>query len=99
MDTCLPAGRVHQTTVLDNIMFFIYIIKSEKDGRLYKGFTTNIERRLMEHNSGKTKSTSPYKPWKLVYTEEVESREQARKREKYFKSGIGREYLKNTLDL
>jgi putative endonuclease len=80
-------------------MFFIYIIKSEKDGRLYKGFTTDIERRLKEHNSGKTKSSSPYKPWKLVYTEEVESREQARKREKYFKSGIGREYLKNNLDL
>ena len=80
-------------------MFFVYIIKSKKDGRLYKGFTNNLERRLKEHNIGKNKSTSPYKPWDLVYKEEVASREEARKREKYFKSGIGREFIKNILDL
>lgn len=80
-------------------MFFVYVIKSVNNGRLYKGFTTNIEKRLKEHNSGRTRSTSPYKPWILVYYEEVESREEARKREKYLKSGIGREYLKNKLDL
>ena len=80
-------------------MFFVYVIKSVKDGRLYKGFTTDLERRLSDHNSGKNKSTAPYKPWEIAYYEKVTNREEARKREKYFKSGIGREFLKNNLDL
>lgn len=80
-------------------MFFVYIIKSTIDNRLYKGLTTNLETRIHEHNSGKTKSTSPYKPWKLVYFEKFDSRDEARKREKYFKSGIGREFLKHKLNL
>jgi len=80
-------------------MFFVYIIKSTIDNRLYKGFTTDLERRIKEHNSGKNKSTSPYKPWNLVYFEKFTDRIEARKREKYFKTGIGREFLKNKLDL
>jgi putative endonuclease len=80
-------------------MFFVYIIKSTIKNRLYKGFTTDLERRLNEHNSGKNRSTSPYKPWNLVYFEKFTERKEAREREKYFKSGIGREYLKNKLDL
>ena len=43
-------------------MFTVYAIKSELDGRIYVGFTDCIERRLKEHNSGKTKSTKGYKP-------------------------------------
>ena len=78
--------------------YFVYVLKSEKDGRLYKGMTNNIERRIYEHNIGKHKSTRPYKPWELVYQESYDSRIEARKREKYLKSGIGREFLKNKLD-
>lgn len=80
-------------------MFFVYIIKSTIDNRLYKGLTTDLKSRVREHNTGKTKSTKPYKPWKLVYFEKFDSREEAREREKYFKSGIGREFLKNKLNL
>ena len=80
-------------------MFFVYIIKSSIDNRLYKGFTLDLQKRLKEHNLGKNRSTSPYKPWKVVYYEKVETRIEARNREKYFKSGAGREYLKNILDL
>jgi putative endonuclease len=98
LDTCLPAGRVHKQEKRRN-MFIVYVLKSTVDGRLYKGFTRNLDRRLWEHNRGKTKSTKAYGPWQLVYKEEVESREEARKREKYLKSGIGREYLKKILDL
>ena len=79
-------------------MYFAYVLKSTKDGRLYKGMTTDIERRILEHNSGKTKSTRPYGPWELVYSKEFETREQARNHEKWLKSGIGREFLKNILD-
>ena len=72
--------------------YFVYVIKSEINGRLYKGQTSNIENRLKEHNSGKTRSTKGYLPWKLVYFEEFITREEAILREKYFKTGIGREF-------
>ncbi len=79
-------------------MYFVYVIKSQVDQRLYKGLTKNIQVRVDEHNSGKTKSTRPYKPWELVYYEKFVTLDEARRREKYFKSGIGREFLKNKLD-
>jgi putative endonuclease len=78
-------------------MYFVYVIESQKDFRLYKGFTEDLEKRLSEHNSGKTKSTKGFMPWKIVYYEKVNSRIEARSREKYFKSGIGRDYLKEIL--
>ncbi len=77
--------------------YFVYVLESEIDGRLYKGQTSDIEKRLTEHNSGKTKSTKGYKPWKLVYFERYETRDEALLREKYFKTGSGREFLKDLL--
>ena len=77
--------------------YFVYILESEIDGRLYKGQTSDVEKRLTEHNSGKTKSTKGYKPWKLVYFETFETRDEALLREKYFKTGSGREFLKDLL--
>ncbi|WP_262904782.1 GIY-YIG nuclease family protein [Echinicola marina] len=50
---------------------------------------------MREHNAGRTKSTKGYVPWKLIYKEAAESRVIAREREKYWKSGIGKEKLKN----
>ena len=77
--------------------YFVYILESELDGRLYKGQTSDIDKRIKEHTSGKTKSTKGYKPWKLVYFETFETRDEAVLREKYFKTGIGREFLKGKL--
>ena len=78
-------------------MYFVYVIQSKIDNRLYVGFTDNLERRIGEHNSGRTKSTKAYIPWELVYFESVENRIDARKREKYFKSGYGKEQLKRQI--
>jgi len=78
-------------------MYYTYVLKSKLDGRLYKGHTHNLENRIKEHNSGKTFSTKTYVPWELVYFEEFLTREEAVSREKYFKSGVGREYLKNII--
>jgi putative endonuclease len=75
-------------------MYFVYILKSESYNRSYIGISENLVRRLKEHNSGKTKSTKFYRPWKLFYSESFEDRIKAREREKYLKSGIGREYIK-----
>ncbi|MBT3174010.1 MAG: GIY-YIG nuclease family protein [Lentimicrobiaceae bacterium] len=79
-------------------MYFVYVLKSEIENRLYKGMTNDIDRRVYEHNHGKNKSTKPYRPWKLVYKEEFSTFEEARKRELFFKSGFGREQLKKILD-
>jgi putative endonuclease len=75
--------------------YFIYAIKSRVDNRLYIGFTKDLERRIMEHNQGKTKSTKGFRPWDLIYNESAQTRLEARKREKYLKSGCGKEFLKN----
>ena len=74
-------------------MFYVYVLQSQIDGRLYKGLTQNLNERLMQHNKGKTKSTKAFRPWKLLYYESFNSREEAREREKYLKSGIGRELI------
>ncbi len=77
--------------------YVVYAIKSSFDNRIYVGFTDNLERRVKEHNQGKTKSTKGFRPWVLIYEERVETREEARNREKYLKSGCGKEFLKKNL--
>jgi len=74
--------------------YFVYAIRSKKDGRIYVGLSTDPERRLVEHNSGDTKSTRAFKPWSLIYKEFVGTRLQARELEKKLKSGFGKEFLK-----
>jgi putative endonuclease len=91
LNTCLPAGREQQ----QKSMIIVYIIRSELDGRFYVGMTCDLERRLMEHNSKRNFSTKGYTPWKLFFYETYENRIDARKREKYLKSGVGKEYIKN----
>lgn len=69
-----------------NDMYYIYILKSTKVNRYYIGCTSNIARRLNEHNSGKVSSTKAYSPWILIYTENFEDKSDAYKREKEIKS-------------
>ena len=74
-------------------MYYLYVIKNQK-GIFYKGITQNIEHRLYQHNNMGSRWTHNKGPWKLVYKEEYSSRSEAVMREKYFKSGQGREMLK-----
>ena len=60
----------------------------------YVGFSNDPEKRLIEHNNVKTKSTKGYRPWKIFYYEKCESRIEARKRERHLKSGTGKEQIK-----
>jgi len=76
-------------------MYSVYAIKSLKDGRIYIGLSSNVIKRLLEHNFGYVFSTKGYRPWKLIYQEVIGLRKEARKKEKYFKSGVGREFLKS----
>jgi putative endonuclease len=77
--------------------YVIYAIKSRFDNRIYVGFTMNLDKRIKEYNQGTTKSTKGFRPWFLIYNEQVETRLEARKREKYFKSGFGKEFLKKVI--
>jgi putative endonuclease len=77
--------------------FYIYSIVSEKDGVIYVGIATDCQKRLKEHNTGKSKYTSGHKPWRLFYSELVGDAVTARGREKYFKSAAGKRKLKSIL--
>lgn len=73
-------------------MYSIYALHFEKI--IYVGMTDNIERRIREHKNGKTRSTKNRGDFYVEIMEECEDRKSARKREKYWKSGCGKEKLK-----
>ncbi len=73
--------------------YIVYVLSSLKDKKSYVGFTNNIERRLHEHNTGKSNFTKKYLPWEVLYKEEFDSKIEARKREKYLKSSAGRKLI------
>ncbi|WP_256484322.1 GIY-YIG nuclease family protein [Mucilaginibacter flavidus] len=80
-------------------MFYVYVLLSEQYGRRYIGMSNDFEKRLIQHNAGYTKSTKAYRPWKIVYTESFDTLLEAVNREKYLKTGVGREFLDRVLHL
>jgi len=74
--------------------YYSYVLRSLKNGILYKGSTQNIENRLTIHNQGLVNYSSKYTPWELVLVEEFHTRSEAMKREKWYKTGVGREWIK-----
>jgi putative endonuclease len=70
-------------------MYFVYIIQSLRDGNYYTGYTSDLKRRLERHNSGYSKATKKRKPFKLVYCESYQNKNEAIKREYFLKSKIG----------
>jgi putative endonuclease len=78
-------------------MFYFYVLRSEKDGLLYTGATSDLKARLNAHESGRVHSTRNRLPVRLVYYEAGLSQADAFQREKYLKSGPVKRYLKNRL--
>jgi len=78
-------------------MFYIYVIKSESYGNRYVGSTSNVSKRVNEHNHGKCRYTKGRIPWKLVHSEEFTNRSDAMQREKFLKMGQGRKFLDSIL--
>lgn len=78
-------------------MFYVYVLRSQKDKKFYTGFTKNLEKRLLEHNNGLSASTKYRIPFDLVYFEACLNQQDAIHREKYLKSTYGKRYLKNRL--
>lgn len=77
--------------------YFVYVLRSKRDGNLYIGYSDNIERRLEEHNNGKTKSLIRRRPLFIIHKEEFDNELNARRRERFLKSGQGRKILKDIL--
>jgi len=78
-------------------MFYIYILQSLKNGSWYIGYTTDLKKRLSEHNNGKSLATKPFRPYKLIFYETFLNRIDAKNREKYLKSGWGFRTIKKLL--
>ncbi len=78
-------------------MEYVYVLQSLKDKKLYVGYTNNLKRRFSEHNAGRSKVTKERGPFKLLYYEACNQKEDALKRELQLKTGFGRQYLKRRL--
>ena len=75
-------------------MYYVYSMLSLTKNYIYVGISDNPERRIKQHNLGYNKTTKPYKPFSVLMIEKYKTRTEARVREKYLKSGIGKEFLK-----
>lgn len=78
-------------------MYYVYVLRSLVNGRLYTGSTSDLDRRMQEHNSGQSGYTKFTKPFVLVYKEELTTLLESRRRELFLKTGKGREFLKKIL--
>jgi len=78
-------------------MYYVYVLKSLKDRKLYVGHTNDLIERIKQHNQGSEKSTKSRKPFRLLYYEAGNILEDAIRREKSLKTGFGRAYLKRRL--
>jgi putative endonuclease len=77
--------------------WYTYVLESSKDGQWYTGCTGNFRKRLQQHTMGQVTSTKNRTPLRLIYCEVCIEQEDAFRREKYLKTGMGKRYLKNRL--
>ena len=78
-------------------MFYTYVMRSKKDSKWYTGVTNNLRKRFKEHNENRVVSTKNRGPFEVIYYEACINEQDARAREKYLKSGMGKCYIKNRL--
>lgn len=76
-------------------MFYVYVLRSTKSGRLYTGYTYDLRKRLAEHQEGKSPYTKSRGPYELIYYEACMNANDALARDKYLKTGMGKRYFKN----
>lgn len=75
---------------------YVYILQNA-EGLYYTGCTSNLQKRLTEHGSGKSRYTNQHGPYELLYYEACLNSNDAYRREKYLKTGTGKRYIKNRL--
>lgn len=79
------------------MFYYLYILHSQKDGKFYTGITSDLRRRVKEHNLGKNISTSYRRPLNLIYYEAYLFKKDAEAREKYLKTSMGKRVIKKQL--
>jgi putative endonuclease len=79
------------------MVFFVYILKSKKDGSYYVGHTHDLQLRLIHHNDGWTRSTKSKGPWELVYVEQYASKGEAMRREREIKRKKSRKFIERLI--
>ena len=79
------------------LMYYTYIIESQKTHHWYTGYTNDLRKRLKQHKEDKVTWTKSRGPWDLIYYEACLNEEDARSREIYLKTGMGKRYLNNRL--
>jgi putative endonuclease len=79
-------------------MYSTYVLRSESRGQFYIGSTSDLGVRLQQHNDNLAPATKNRGPWKLVYSEDHVDRSSAVRRERYFKTGKGRDELKRLVE-
>ena len=78
-------------------MFYVYVLRSDRDSGCYIGYSNNLRARLRQHRNGESFSTAHRGPWTLIYYEAYANQADALGRERYLKSGAGRRFLKAQL--
>ena len=80
------------------MVYYLYILYSNRSDRYYIGQTNNLEDRLRRHNLGYVRSTKAHKPWELVYKETYQSRAESMARETYLKSLKSKKAIKELVE-
>lgn len=78
-------------------MYYVYVLQSKKDRKWYTGFTDDLRKRFIEHNANKSRYTKNRGPFDLIYYEACKHKGDAKAREIYLKTGMGKRYLRNRL--
>jgi len=79
------------------IMYYTYVLKSQRDKKLYIGYSADLEKRFLQHQKGEVESTKHRRPLDLVFYEAFKDKRDAIRREKYFKTDKGKSSLKQIL--
>lgn len=77
--------------------YYVYLLRSLKDGNFYTGYSSDLRKRIVEHQDGLVESTKKRRPMELIYWEGFLNRADATAREKYLKTACGKRYIKNRL--
>ena len=77
--------------------YVVYILASDKTFKLYKGYTSNLIERMKSHNEFGKGWTRAYRPWRVIHIEFYTSKREAKQREKWFKSGVGRDWINKNI--
>ncbi|KKR43286.1 MAG: hypothetical protein UU10_C0032G0008 [Parcubacteria group bacterium GW2011_GWF1_40_6] len=77
--------------------YYIYVLKSQKDKKLYVGYTNDLKSRFEQHCKGQVSSTKERRPFELIYSEACLDKHDAMHREKYLKTAYGKQFLRSRL--